>query len=129
MMNLKIKSHLVARILSIYIVTFLLSGCFKDVDINPRVTADKLVGEYSNMEQVLFIESDKTYRINSGGSKEEGFWSILDSTVTLTSNNQKVTRIKVYEVEGLYELITLDRSPQDPDTYDFSKTMRRKALE
>ncbi|MBB1385833.1 hypothetical protein H5119_09800 [Pseudoalteromonas sp. SG45-5] len=81
------------------------------------------------MEQVLFISANKTYRINTADSVEEGYWSILDSTVTLTSNTTKVTRIKVYEVEGLYELITLDRSPQDPDTYDFSRTMTRNILE
>ena len=128
-MKSQMKGNFVVRVLSIYIIIFSLTGCLKKVDENPIVTTDKLVGEYSNYEQVLIIEADKTYRISTSTSNENGSWFITDSTVTLTTSNKRITRLKVYEVDGFYELITLERNPQDPDSYDWSRIMKRKVVE
>lgn len=102
-----------------------LSGCLRDVDHNPIVDREKLVGEYSNYTDTLLVRSDRTYLKQMINGYEQGHWSVSDSNMKLKSENKIITYIKVYEVDGVYELIMKDRKRQDPDTYDLSKTMKR----
>ena len=103
----------------------MLSGCFRNVDINPQVNPERLVGEYSNSTDILLIKEDRTYIKQMLNGYENGYWSLSDSNMKLTSDKKKVTYIKIYEEDGLYQLIIKDRKRKDPDSYDFSKMMER----
>ncbi|RVU37136.1 hypothetical protein EOE67_11090 [Rheinheimera riviphila] len=100
-----------------------LSGCIKNVEENPVIELDKFFGEYHNSREVLIINPDRTYSIKTDSVVDAGRWSLNDSNVTLSANKSRIVYIKVYEVDGAYQLIIQDKKPQDPDTYDWSRVM------
>ena len=100
-----------------------LIGCIKNIDENPTVTIERLIGIYSNSNEELTLNDDNTYALKKDVLIEHGTWSILDSNITLSANTSNIIYIKIYEVDGVYQLIIKDKKRQDPDTYDWSRVL------
>lgn len=111
------------RLLATGVIALILTGCLKNIEENPTVIPEKLVGEYRNSQEVLTLHIDNTFIIKNDLLIDSGQWSLVDSNITLSANKSEIVYIKVYEVEGDYQLIIQDKKPQDPDTYDWSRVM------
>lgn len=103
-----------------------LNGCSRNIDENPPVLEDYLIGGYSTSISTIQLEKDYRFARDLNGIKYQGVWRLQDSIIYLTCESGELIYFKIISEDDEYQLIQIDSELQDPDQWDWSSAMKRK---